>query len=61
MKREIMAGNYCRKCESVMSLHRLDCSCMRDMPSYATKIWREKNWKPLYWKAEISMESANHG
>lgn len=59
MKREIIVGNYCRKCESVMSLHRMDCSCMRDMVEHATKRWRATYWRPLYWKAEVTMAGAN--
>jgi len=59
MMREIMAGNYCQKCESVMSLHRMDCTCMRDMPAHATARWRANYWKPLYWKAEVTMAKAN--
>lgn len=59
MKREVVVGYYCQKCESVMALTRSDCICMRDIPEYATKRWRENYWHPLYWRAEVTMRKAN--
>lgn len=61
MKREIVVGNYCRKCESLMTLHRLDCRCMRDMAEHATERWRKTYWRPVFWHAEVTMEGANRG
>jgi hypothetical protein len=61
MKREIMVGNFCQRCEAVLSLHRLDCSCLRDVPAHAAERWRKLYWKPLYWKAEVTMKGVNRG
>ncbi len=59
MKREIVVGSICRKCESLMNLHRLDCPCMRDIAAHACDRWRKTYWRPVYWKAEVTMSSAN--
>ena len=52
-------GWWCRKCDSVKSLHQKDCRCMVHLPETECAKHRGRYWYPLRVEVEVTMEGAN--
>jgi hypothetical protein len=59
MEREMVVGLWCKRCRSVMAMHRTDCPCQINMGQAESVKFRNANWQPSYVKVTVTMENAN--
>lgn len=59
MTKEKTVGRYCRGCEGLIPLARLECRCMASIPEAKYDEYRRANWKPAYIHETVTMETAN--